>query len=90
MELTSLAPLAAAITVAALLLVAFALVEVTSTWRLVRCPEGASMALLEVSPARPGSVARVRRCDLWPALRGCAQGCLARCPAKVPRVGPSP
>jgi len=63
-----------AVPLAALVLVWFA-----SRGRLVRCPETGGLGLVDVEPRR-GSQApayRIRRCDLWPRRKGCAQGCLA-------------
>jgi hypothetical protein len=64
-----------AVPLAALVLIWFA-----SRGRLVRCPETGGLGLVDVEPRR-GSQApayRIRRCDLWPGRKGCAQGCLAR------------
>lgn len=51
------------------------LVWLASSARLVRCPETGGLGLVE-----PDAAGRIRRCDLWPQKRGCAQGCATSAP----------
>lgn len=63
-------------------LAALLLVWFVSRGSLVRCPETGGLGLVELEPAAErGAQApahRIRRCDLWPQRRACAQGCLVR------------
>jgi hypothetical protein len=59
-------------------------VDLVTRDRLMRCPETGSVVFVGVVPASPGDKSgaevTVRRCDLWPARKACARGCLARYP----------
>ena len=62
-------------------LAALLLVWFVSRGRLVRCPETGGLGLVEVESPQPSAEApghRIRRCDLWPQRKSCAQGCLTR------------
>jgi hypothetical protein len=55
--------------------------------RLMRCPEDGSIAFVDAGPAVGEGAARgvtVHWCDLWPAKKDCAQGCLVRYPQSRP------
>jgi hypothetical protein len=55
--------------------------------RLMRCPETGSVAFVQTARAAPGADApevTVSWCDLWPARKECARGCLVRYPQTVP------
>lgn len=57
-------------------------VWLASQGRLVRCPEGGAIALVEFGPLHEMAPscrvrAAVLRCDLWPRRRECARGCAA-------------
>jgi hypothetical protein len=55
--------------------------------RLMRCPETGAVAFVDTGTARGERAAReptVQWCDLWPARRYCARGCLARYPQTSP------
>lgn len=45
--------------------------------RLMRCPETGGIAFVDAEVGKE-TTPRVQSCDLWPARKGCAQGCLAR------------
>jgi hypothetical protein len=48
--------------------------------RLMRCPETGGIAYVQAEPVAHGQWVTpvVRSCDLWPARKDCARGCLAR------------
>ena len=48
-----------------------------SNRRLMRCPETGGIAFVDAEVGKE-TTPRVRSCDLWPARKGCAQGCLER------------
>jgi hypothetical protein len=55
--------------------------------RLMRCPETGSVGFVGVGDAPGEGAARevtVLWCDLWPAKKDCARGCLARYPQSRP------
>ena len=70
-------------------LAGLALVWFASRGRLVRCPETGGIGFVDVAlPAagrRQEARPEIRRCDLWPQRKGCAQGCLARHPETAAR-----
>jgi hypothetical protein len=74
---TSLALLAA---IAAVAYIVLQTVRPGRNVRLMRCPETAGIAFVEAENAPYGqwTAPRVRHCDLWPARKDCARGCLAR------------
>jgi hypothetical protein len=71
-----------AIAAAAVAVVAVWLVRVTSSNRLMRCPETGGVAVVDVDPVQSANGetvgGRIRQCDLWPERKGCAEGCLVR------------
>jgi len=58
------------------------LIVALSKGQVMRCPETGAVSFVRVAHAPGGKREMpevvVRQCNLWPARRGCAQGCLAR------------
>jgi hypothetical protein len=65
---------------AAVAYIVFRTVRPGQNVRLMRCPETGTVAFVEAENAAYGkwTAPRVRSCDLWPARKDCARGCLAR------------
>ena len=77
-EFASLLPITTAVIVALLVLGAFALIEVTTADRLVRCPQTGGVGMVRVDFLKATDHAQVHSCDLWPERRNCSQECLRR------------